>query len=229
MGKQVALTFVNDTCQSTHGNVRLDSVFISPSGEWKLGGFELLSSPKDDGAVLYVRPNSRSPRFITYWFSRLWGRSCRILCSSVPRRLRPGGGPLRKSALFLQKVRSLTLSYFPSADVAAPDAYEFGLLLHAVFNPTQPLPLTTIPPHPAPTATSRGAIPTAVFPSFKRLLVPRPKARLSTKAFLEIGNGEKAADGSGFFSQNRLVKVCHSLESFNLSSESEKATFLRYE
>ncbi|THH30408.1 hypothetical protein EUX98_g3776 [Antrodiella citrinella] len=51
----VALTFINDNCASTHGNVRVDSVFISPSGEWKLGGFEVLSNPKDDAAVLYAR------------------------------------------------------------------------------------------------------------------------------------------------------------------------------
>ncbi|TCD64866.1 hypothetical protein EIP91_003532 [Steccherinum ochraceum] len=50
----VALTFINDNAASTHGNVRIDSVFISPSGEWKLGGFEVLSNPKDDAAVLYT-------------------------------------------------------------------------------------------------------------------------------------------------------------------------------
>ena len=33
----------------------MDSVFISASGEWKLGGFDVLSNPKDDAAVLYVR------------------------------------------------------------------------------------------------------------------------------------------------------------------------------
>ncbi|KAI5116981.1 hypothetical protein M0805_001592 [Coniferiporia weirii] len=49
-----ALAFVNDSCMSTHGNVRMDSVFLSPSGEWKLGGFELLSNSKDDQAVLYT-------------------------------------------------------------------------------------------------------------------------------------------------------------------------------
>ncbi|KAH8119599.1 hypothetical protein DFH11DRAFT_1565893 [Phellopilus nigrolimitatus] len=49
-----ALAFVNDSCVSTHGNVRIDSVFLSPSGEWKLGGFELLSNAKDDQAVLYT-------------------------------------------------------------------------------------------------------------------------------------------------------------------------------
>jgi hypothetical protein len=52
---QVALSFVNDSCASTHGNIRVNSIFISASGEWKLGGFEMFSSPKDDAAVLYVR------------------------------------------------------------------------------------------------------------------------------------------------------------------------------
>jgi SCY1-like protein 1 len=52
---QVALAFVNDSCSSTHGNLRVNSIFISPSGEWKLGGFEVLSNPKDETAVLYVR------------------------------------------------------------------------------------------------------------------------------------------------------------------------------
>ena len=52
---QVALAFLNDTCSSTHGRVCVSSIFITPSGEWKLGGFELLSSSKDDAPVLYVR------------------------------------------------------------------------------------------------------------------------------------------------------------------------------
>ena len=52
---QVALAFLNDTCSSTHGRVCVSSIFITPSGEWKLGGFELLSTPKDDAPVLYVR------------------------------------------------------------------------------------------------------------------------------------------------------------------------------
>ena len=49
---------MNDSCGSTHGNVRASSIFISPSGEWKLGGFEVLSNPADEAAVLYVRPFS---------------------------------------------------------------------------------------------------------------------------------------------------------------------------
>jgi len=52
---QVALAFINDSASSTHGAIRVDSVLITPSGEWKLGGFDLLSNPTDDAAVLYVR------------------------------------------------------------------------------------------------------------------------------------------------------------------------------
>lgn len=51
---QVALAFINDSVASTHGSVRPNAIFISPSGEWKLGGFEVLSNPKDDNPVLYV-------------------------------------------------------------------------------------------------------------------------------------------------------------------------------
>ncbi|KAI0043803.1 ARM repeat-containing protein [Auriscalpium vulgare] len=49
-----ALAFVNDPCNSTHGSIRAGSIFLSTSGEWKLGGFELLSSPTDEAAVLYT-------------------------------------------------------------------------------------------------------------------------------------------------------------------------------
>ncbi|KAG2036717.1 armadillo-type protein [Suillus americanus] len=50
----VALAFLNDSASSTHGNVRPNAVFITPSGEWKLGGFEVLSNPKDDLSVIYT-------------------------------------------------------------------------------------------------------------------------------------------------------------------------------
>ncbi|KAG0700943.1 armadillo-type protein [Suillus ampliporus] len=50
----VALAFLNDSASSTHGNVRPNAIFITPSGEWKLGGFEVLSNPKDDLSVIYT-------------------------------------------------------------------------------------------------------------------------------------------------------------------------------
>jgi SCY1-like protein 1 len=48
------LKFINEEASSVHGNVRVSSIFTSESGEWKLGGLELLSSMKDDEAVIYV-------------------------------------------------------------------------------------------------------------------------------------------------------------------------------
>ena len=47
------LAFINDEASSVHGAVRLSSIFTSKSGEWRLGGFEILSSLKDDEAIIY--------------------------------------------------------------------------------------------------------------------------------------------------------------------------------
>lgn len=51
---QNTLGFVNEEAISVHGSVRTSSIFISQSGEWRLGGLELLSSMKEDDAVIYV-------------------------------------------------------------------------------------------------------------------------------------------------------------------------------
>ncbi|KAG1761162.1 hypothetical protein EDD22DRAFT_986581 [Suillus occidentalis] len=63
--------------------------------------------------------------------------------------------------------------------------YALGLLLHVVFNPTHPPPPTVQPPHPPPQASSRGAILSSVFSSFKKLLNPHPKSRMSAKNLLD--------------------------------------------
>lgn len=47
------LKFINDEASSVHGNIRASSVFTSESGEWKLGGLEILSSMKEDDAVMF--------------------------------------------------------------------------------------------------------------------------------------------------------------------------------
>ncbi|KAJ7502830.1 armadillo-type protein [Mycena galericulata] len=184
----VALAFLNDSCASTHGNIRVNSIFITPSGEWKLGGFELLSNPKEESAVLYT----------------LGGQLPDATAWASPEVKKGGWSTLKEN------------------DPAAADAYALGLLLHAVFNPTHPLPATASPPHPPPPTSSRGSIPTSVFPSFKKLLNPNPKGRLTAKGFLAIGMAD-----TGFFANNRLVKVCLGLDNFALSSESEKNILLR--
>lgn len=57
---QSTLKFINEDASSVHGVVRASSVFTSEGGEWKLGGFDILSSMNDDDAVIYVC----IPRFV---------------------------------------------------------------------------------------------------------------------------------------------------------------------
>lgn len=47
------IKFINDEASSVHGSLKVASIFTSESGEWKLGGFEVLSNVKDDEAIIY--------------------------------------------------------------------------------------------------------------------------------------------------------------------------------
>lgn len=51
---QRTVKFINDEASSIHGSLKVGSIYTSESGEWKLGGFEVLSSVKDDESVIYV-------------------------------------------------------------------------------------------------------------------------------------------------------------------------------
>lgn len=51
---QRTIKFINDDASSIHGSLKVSSIYTSESGEWKLGGFEVLSSVKDDEALIYV-------------------------------------------------------------------------------------------------------------------------------------------------------------------------------
>lgn len=48
------MKFINKDASSIHGNLKVGSVYTSESGEWKLGGFEVLSGVTDDEAIIYV-------------------------------------------------------------------------------------------------------------------------------------------------------------------------------
>ncbi|KAK5127664.1 hypothetical protein LTR85_007005 [Meristemomyces frigidus] len=48
------LKFVNDEASSVHGNIRASSIFTSESGEWKVGGLDILSSMKEDDAIIFT-------------------------------------------------------------------------------------------------------------------------------------------------------------------------------
>ncbi|CAF3609820.1 hypothetical protein SNK03_003567 [Fusarium graminearum] len=48
------LKFINDDASSIHGSIKVGSIYTSESGEWKLGGFDVLSSLKDDESIIYT-------------------------------------------------------------------------------------------------------------------------------------------------------------------------------
>ncbi|KAI3326766.1 ARM repeat-containing protein [Xylariaceae sp. AK1471] len=48
------IKFINDEGSSIHGSLKAASIYTSESGEWKLGGFEVLSNVKDDDAIIYT-------------------------------------------------------------------------------------------------------------------------------------------------------------------------------
>ena len=51
---QRTVKFINGDASSIHGSLKVGSIYTSESGEWKLGGFEVLSSIKDDESIIYV-------------------------------------------------------------------------------------------------------------------------------------------------------------------------------
>ncbi|KAH6663411.1 kinase family protein-like protein [Halenospora varia] len=52
-GVAQTIKFINDEASSVHGALRVGSIYTSESGEWKVGGFEVLSSMKEDDAIIY--------------------------------------------------------------------------------------------------------------------------------------------------------------------------------
>ncbi|RKP38644.1 armadillo-type protein, partial [Dimargaris cristalligena] len=47
-----AVKFLNVDCKLVHGNLRSSSVYVTPAGEWRLGGFETLCNPSEPDAVI---------------------------------------------------------------------------------------------------------------------------------------------------------------------------------
>ena len=56
-----ALGFVNMDCKLIHGNLCLDSVFVTPGGDWKLGGFHIIDAVDavEKGPGVLFRQNPR--------------------------------------------------------------------------------------------------------------------------------------------------------------------------
>ena len=49
------MKFINGDASSIHGSIKIGAIYTSDSGEWRLGGFDVLSSVKDDESIIYVR------------------------------------------------------------------------------------------------------------------------------------------------------------------------------
>ncbi|EMR09137.1 hypothetical protein PNEG_02480 [Pneumocystis murina B123] len=49
-----ALQFIHENALSVHGNVRISSIFVNESGEWKIFGLELFSLIKEKECILYT-------------------------------------------------------------------------------------------------------------------------------------------------------------------------------
>ena len=55
-----ALDFLHNQCKMVHGNIRQESIFITPSGEWKLSGFEFLSPIGTDNFIVQHKSSMSS-------------------------------------------------------------------------------------------------------------------------------------------------------------------------
>ncbi|MCJ1283903.1 hypothetical protein MMC26_003234 [Xylographa opegraphella] len=172
-----ALKFVNDDAISVHGNVRASTIFTSESGEWRLGGLDILSSMKEDDAVIYTYAG---------------------LVPDINRCIPP-------------EIAKVGWDAIKRNPVAAVDSYNFGLLIFEVFN--NGLSGTD---H----VSEITNIPQSIQQSYKRLLNPNPKARLTVSHFLEQGRR------SGGFFETPLIRLSEGIESLGLKSEGERAELL---
>ncbi|KAF2662290.1 ARM repeat-containing protein [Lophiostoma macrostomum CBS 122681] len=171
------LKFINADATSVHGCVRPASVFFGESGEWKLAGFDALSSMKEDDAVLPT-------------YGSLIPDSTRYM----PPEISKGGWEAMRQN-----------------PAHAIDAYNFGTLIFETFNggfqsSDQLGQMKTIPP--------------SMHQSYKRLLNPNPKSRMSVGQFLDQGRRL-----GGFF-QTPLIQITDDIESLGLKADTERDELL---
>lgn len=217
-----ALAFINDSVGATHGNLRLSSVFVAPGGDWRLGGFELLSSEKDPSPTLYVSCNPLS----TYTHAQYTPSDPRGTCapSQYVCATRSSHGRLhgsqRVSAANVSHLMRLTPLIHCSNDAHAYDSFLLYLFMHLLFN--GPLPPSTT----SETPTSRGNIPPSLFPHARRLYTPNgpPNSRMKASTLWAAATAQTPP---GPFRANRLVRLADGLDGFALANEADKAALIR--
>ena len=145
-----------------HGNVRVSTIFTSESGEWRLGGLDILSSMKEDEAVIYVSTLSPVLLLIS-WL--MMDKTYASLVPDINRYIPP-------------EVAKTGWDAIKRNPVAAVDSYAFGLFIFEVFNNG-----VSGTDHVSETTN----IPSSIQQSYKRFLNANPKARLTVSHFLEQG------------------------------------------
>lgn len=199
---QKTIKFVNDEASSVHGSLKVASIYTSESGEWKLGGFEVLSNVNDDDALIYVCPKllfllilpslAHQRLTINQRFGSLVPDSGRY---TPPELVKSGWDALKRSPH------------------SAVDSYDFGILVFEVFNGNF---------SGGDQAGQTKNIPPSMHASYKRLVNVNPKARLSVGHFLEQGQRH------GSFFDSALIKLTDGLENLGVKSETERDVFLEY-
>ncbi|KAF3034231.1 hypothetical protein E8E12_003925 [Didymella heteroderae] len=171
------LKFINADASSIHGCIRPASIFFGESGEWKLGGFDALSSVKEDDSILPTYGG-----------------------------LIPDAG--RYMAPEISKAGWEVIKQNPTHAV---DAYNFGVLIFECFNGSY---------NSSDQLAQMKSIPPSMHQSYKRLLNPNPKSRMSVSQFLDQGKRI-----GGFF-QTPLIQVTEDIDNLGLKAEDERNELL---
>ncbi|KAF5403977.1 N terminal kinase protein like [Paragonimus heterotremus] len=192
-----ALAFLNDDAKISHNATRLDAVFVTSSGEWKLGALD------------FAGPVDSPPPAI------------RATASFVHMN-QTGGAPLIQIiALFRARLWTSIDPYLPP-DNRLVDSWGLGCLIWEIFNPECVLrersQLT------APSSLER--LPKSLVPEYRRLVATnagRGAKRRSTVAQFLVQSRD--ADKAGFFA-NEYVDTLLFLEEIQLKDALEKSRFL---
>lgn len=154
---QNAVKFLCQDAKLIHNNVRLDTVYVNKCGEWKLFGFEYLTSQQNSSSVP-VKP---------YGLEKYNAPECKS-----------GNISASESWYAWQVLNSFSSGNqdFPSRSV---DSWGLGCFIWEVFNG----PLTTggIAQLKAP-----KAIPKMLHQPYAKLLAPNPAQRLTPEQFIEM-------------------------------------------
>lgn len=175
----------------------MSSIFTGESGEWKLGGLDILSSMKDDEAIIYVR--------LTL------GQAASVPCN-LPLRQTYGSLVPDSGRYAPPEIAKAGWDSIKRNPVSAVDAYDFGILIYEVFNGSF---------NGGDQAGATKSLPPSMHQAYKRLMNGNPKARLSVANFLDQGR-----KGGGFF-ETPLIKLTDGVENLGLKSEGEREDLLK--